>query len=500
VESVDLIIAHGTVLTMDAQHRLLVDGAVAVRGTRIVAVDSSATILAQYHAPHQIDAGGKAVLPGLVDTYGHGGHGLIKGLHHPVHGWPSSTLYFHATTEAWWYAEGRLAALERLRAGVTCGYTVVGATPARIDDPVYAARQAQAYLDVGVRTVIGVGPPDPWVSHLPEPWCATTWHNGEPTVREFTFADALTHTATLIDGWHGAGDGRIHVSVHYPYLFGRQAQHRRIPFTYAAHHIPVMIERAAEVVDLARRTNVLLHSHAFVGSLDFALAHYDAAFLQRCLGPMTLLAHSNGLGPREVALLGESGTGIAVVPYTHENLWYGPCPAVALLRAGANVTIATDGTAPYASYDLLRELPRAVWAQWLLLDDQTVLPPGKVLRMVTIDAARALGLGDEIGSLEVGKRADLILIDLDRPHLTPHTNLPRQLLFFANGADVATVIVNGEVVLQDRHATQVDEAEILAHAAEEAQRAFARSNLPPAALAPYLMMDEQFWTGWSYQQ
>ncbi len=211
-----------------------------------------------------------------------------------------------------------------------------------------------------------------------------------------------------------------------------------------------MIDRAEEVVDLARRHDVLLHSHAFVGSVDFAWTHYGEARVRRFLGPKTLFAHSNGLGPAEVAILGETGTGIAVVPYTHENLWYGPCPAVALLRAGANVTIATDGTAPYASYDLLRELPRAVWAQWSLLDDQAVLPPGKVLRMATIDAAHALGLGDEIGSLEVGKRADLILINLDRPHLTPQTNVPRQLVFFANGADVATVIVDGRTVLEDR--------------------------------------------------
>ncbi len=177
-------------------------------------------MLAEYTASKVIDAHGKAVLPGLVDTYGHGGHGLIKGLHHPHHGWPSSVLYFHATTDAWWYAEGRLAALERLRAGVTCGYTVVGATPARVDDPIYATRQAQAYIEVGVRTVIGVGPPDPWVSHLPEPWAATTWRDEQPELREFTFADALANTATVIDDWHGAGDGHITVSVHYPYLFG----------------------------------------------------------------------------------------------------------------------------------------------------------------------------------------------------------------------------------------------------------------------------------------
>jgi cytosine/adenosine deaminase-related metal-dependent hydrolase len=182
-----------------------------------------------------------------------------------------------------------------------------------------------------------------------------------------------------------------------------------------------------------------------------------------------------------------------VVPFTHENILYGPCPVIELLQAGATVTISTDGAAPYCSYDLLKDAPRAIWTQWNRFENQHLLPPGKALRMVTIDAARALGMDHLIGSLEVGKRADIILIDLARPHLTPQTLLPWQLVYYATGHDVDTVIVEGKILKQAGKVTAVDEAAVLALAREQAARAFQRFDI-----TPYLVMDENFWTGWRY--
>jgi cytosine/adenosine deaminase-related metal-dependent hydrolase len=205
------------------------------------------------------------------------------------------------------------------------------------------------------------------------------------------------------------------------------------------------------------------------------------------------LAHCNGLVREEVDVLGEAGVGICVVPFTHENILYGPCPAIELLQAGANVTISTDGTAPYCSYDLFKDVSRAIWTQWERFEDQAVLPPGKALRMITIDAARALGLDHLIGSLEVGKQADVILVDLARPHLTPQTMIPWQLAFYANGNDVDTVLVGGKVLKQDGQVTAVDEPGIMAMAQEEADRAFERADI-----GPYLKTTENYWQGWHY--
>lgn len=491
--TVDLIVEAGWVLTMDGEDRLIPDGAVAVKGKYIVAVGPREAVFRGYQARAQLGARHQIAMPGLVDTYGHAGHGLIKGIYHPERGWPTNPLYFHATDEEWWYAEGLLSAVERLRFGVTCGFSVVGATPARMDSPAFAERQAEAVARVGIREVLGVGPPDPYIPHLPAPWQATVWEGKRPFTRTFTHEDTIRNSIQVIQGWHGAADGRVQVALHVPYLFGRQAAHPRFPFTYRAEHVPLMVERAEEARDLADHYGLLLHSHAFCGSIAFGLEHFGEERVRRLLRPPMVLAHCNGLAPREVQVLGEQRIGIAVVPFTHENLWYGPCPVVELLQAGAVVTIATDGTAPYTSYDLLKEVPRAMWAQWSRLGDQRALPPGKALRMVTIDAARALGLDAHIGSLEPGKKADLILLNGARPHLTPLLGVPRLLAFYATGHDVDAVVVDGRILLRDGKVQSVDEEEVLAMAGEAAARAFARFDP-----APYLEVDRDFWRGWRY--
>ena len=490
---VDLIIEGGVVVTMDPQHRVIRDGAVAVEGNAIAAVGSMQDVRRDFEADSILDARYKAVMPGLVDTYGHAGHGMIKAIRHPELGWPTNDLYFHAADEEWWSAEGLLSAVERLRFGVTCGLTVVGATPARMDSPIFAMRQAEAVESVGIRGVLGVGPPDPFVSHLPEPWEGTLWNGGQPVRRRFTYEQALQNSVSFIEAWHGAADGRVQAALHYPYLFGRHATHPKFPFTYTDEHLPVMIEKADEIRDLADRYKVLLHSHAFRDSITFGLEVFGPERVRRLLGPDVVLAHCNGLAEDEVRTLGEEGVNVALVPFTAENIVHGVCPAVELLQAGANVTISTDGTAPYCSYDLFKEISRAMWAQWTRFGDFRLIPAGKALRMVTIDAARALGLDDQVGSLEMGKRADIILVDMNRPHLVPDSMVPRLLAFYANGNDVDTVLVDGKMLMQGRKILSVDEASVLEGAREAAARAFARFDV-----SPYLETDESFWLGWRH--
>jgi 5-methylthioadenosine/S-adenosylhomocysteine deaminase len=491
---VDLIIEHGTVLTMDADNRIICDGTVVVQGNCIAEIGKDDEIRDKYHPMQVLDATHKVVMPGLVDTYGHAGHGMVKGIHHPVMGWPSGSLYFHATTEDWWYAEGLLSAVERLRFGVTTGLTVVGGTPARMDSTIYSEKQACAAELAGIRTVLAIGPPDPYVSHLPEPWSGTIWENGKPVEKPFTFNDTVENTIRIIEEWSHKAEERIQVAIHYPYLFGRQAAHPRIPFTYRPEeHVPLMVEKADEIKDLADRYGVLLHSHIFVGSVEFGLRYFGRERVDHLLNGKVAFAHCNGLYQEEIETLGKHQTGICVVPFTHENLLYGPCPVIELLQAGANVTIATDGTAPYGSYDLFKEISRTIWTQWDRFKDQTVLPPGKALRMVTIDAAKALGMDHLVGSLEIGKRADIILVDFDRPHLAPSALIPRQLAFYTNGNDVETVIVNGKILMQQRNVLSVDEKEIVQMAREESQKAFDRQDI-----SMYLTMDNQFWSGWKY--
>ena len=356
----DLLLLGGTVLTMDGENRILEDAGLAILKDQIVALGPNEALQASYQTEHIIEARNHVIMPGLIDTYGHAGHGLIRGLWHPEHGWPAGELYWHGTTEDWWYAEALLAACERLRFGVTTGFSIIGSTPARADSPVFAQRNAEAYARVGARAVLGVGPPDPFFSHLPEPWSGSFFENGQWVKRPFSYEDALENTVQVIEDWHQKEDGRIHIALAPPYLFGRHVAHPRHPNKLPGEkQAPVMLEKAAEMRALADRYGVIIHTHMFKGSVDFALKHFGRAAVDHLLGADVMIAHANGLGPDEVAVLGQNTCNVATVAYTHENLWYGYAPVVELLEAGANVTISTDGAAPYTSLDSMARIVKS---------------------------------------------------------------------------------------------------------------------------------------------
>jgi len=483
--SIDLVIANGHVLTMDADRPEFARGSVAVDAGRIVAVGDSADIAASFQGRDVVDASGCAVLPGLVDAYAHAGHGMIRGLMHPAAGWPAS-LYWTDTTPAWWRAEADLAALERLKAGVTTGLSVIGATPARLDDVVFAEENARAYAASGLAVVLAAGPPDPVFPHLAEPFVGRFRREDVWVERTFTAADAVANTLSLIDGWHGAAEGQIGVALAPPYLFGRHVAHRRTPHRLPdAGDAPAILALAREMRAIADDRKVLIQTHMFRGSVDYALHHFGRAETGRLLGDGdVLVCHANGMGGAEAETLGAHRCGVATVAYTHENLWYGMAPIPELIRAGCRVAAATDGAAPYTSLDLWREPARTAWNQWLSEGAQTVMPPETLLRMITIDAAKALGLGGRKGSLEAGKDADVIVVDLSAPHLGPVADLAQSLAFYATAADVRDVCALGRLLMRDRRALRVDEGAIVGRAREEAARALATADLAPYRRGP----------------
>jgi 5-methylthioadenosine/S-adenosylhomocysteine deaminase len=487
LHEVDLLLRGGYLLTMDAQDRIYRPGAVAIRGDRIAAVGDVAEITAGYRARDVIDCPNCAILPGLIDAYSHAGHGMVKGVHNPHLGWPTNKIYFHATTPDWWEAEAQLSALERVRFGTTTGLTVLGATPARADDAAYAEAHLKGVLRVGIREVLSIGPPDPFIDHVPRPWTATDRRGGRAAVRPFTHEQCMDVTADVIKRWHHSHNDRLRVCVHPPYLLGRFAIHPKLPYAYRPEDTAGMVRHAEEMRAFADRWHVMIHTHAFRGSL---------AWGERTLGDRlydilkddVLLAHANGLDAQEVAVAARSGCAVAWVPTTHENILYGVAPVIDLVAAGVPVAIATDGSAPYMSLDLWKELPRAMMMQRMDKKEPAALPVGLALRMVTIDAAKAIGWDAEIGSLEPGKKADIITVDLEQPHLTPRTNVPQLLGYYAQGADVADVIVDGRLLMRDRLVLTADAGEILARAQAEAETAFGRVDI-----SEYLTTPREFW-------
>lgn len=464
---IDLILSRGTVITMDPARRVLEDAAVAIDDGRIHAIGPTSQIEASVDAERIIDCRGKVLLPGLIDTHGHGGHSLIKTIaaDTPSLWMPIVTnMYKHDTTDEYWYIDGLLSALERLKFGVTCGVSVIGSQP-RSDDPVFGLNHARAYTEVGIREVVAVGPCAP-----PWPHAFSRWIDGQRVGQAVSFDQALAGAEAVIETMnHGAND-RIRVFITPFTIVPSLISNAPTPGDRAVTLRPSDRELSRRIREIAEKYQTRIHSDAFGGMVR--LAARDEYGL---LGPDVHLQHCFGLMPDEVAILAATGTAVSHAPGPSQSR--GRCPVIELMQAGVTVAISTDGSSAKTPFDLFPMMRTTQLVQQLAFGDPLMLPPGKALEMVTIDAACALGWDDEIGSLEVGKRADVIVVNMRQPHLSPPFMPVHRLVYEASGQDVQTVIVDGRLVMDQRRVLTVDEAAILDLVDREAQQHIARAGL-----------------------
>ncbi|KLK91663.1 amidohydrolase [Microvirga vignae] len=459
----DIIITHGIVVTMDPQRRVIEDGAVAIEKDRIVAVGTTDEVLAQHRAPTEIDASRKIVMPGLIDGHAHAGHGFIKTMGGgDGQQWYEACekAYTVASTPEFWHAEARLAALERLRFGVTTGVSLLGGgdTILRTDEPVYGDAHCEGVREVGTRSVVAVGPTRP-----PHPRIYARFVDGTAVERPVTFEEQFETCRTLIETWHGSQNGRLNIALITPTL---RPEHRE---QLGAVNLEEARRQARMTADLAREAGLVFTQDGHnKGSVAYAKE-------LGILGPNALLSHATDLTDEEIRIVADTGTHIAHNPSAIASI-LGRCPVPELLEAGANVCLGSDATAPDRSGDMFRHMQQCMHYHRRHFRDPTWLPPGRVLEMCTIDAAKALGMEKDIGSLEAGKKADVVLLDLRRPHLYP-LNMPVfRLIYFANGNDVDTVIVDGRIALRDRKATFVDEDAVLDDAQRETEAMLDRTG------------------------
>jgi cytosine/adenosine deaminase-related metal-dependent hydrolase len=470
----DLIISGAFLITMDPARRVIPNGAVAIAGGKIIAIGPKEDIERDHSAPETINACGKVMLPGLIDVHAHAGHGLIKtmGMEQGNH-WEElcGAVYTTASPPEFWYAEARLAALERLRFGVTCGVSLLGGgdTIMRTDDPVYGSAHCEGVADIGTRSVVAIGP-----TRAPHPRTyATRDAQGRPAPYPVGFERQMETCRVLLDRWHGAQT--LNIALLYPVLRDEHEANMR-PEDYAG-----AARQAQAVRALSRERGVVFTQDGhWRGSIRRA---------QRLglLGPDALLSHCIDLHEDEITLCAQTETRVAHNPSAIASV-LGRCPAIELIEAGAVVAIGSDATAPDRSGDMFRHMQQAMHYHRTHFRDPSVLPPGKALEMVTIDAAKALGMDHMIGSLEVGKAADLILIDMQRPHLYPANMQPFRVVYFANGNDVDTVVIGGKVLLRQGQPVHTDQAAVLADAQREAERMIDR-----VAARGMLGLPEGFW-------
>jgi cytosine/adenosine deaminase-related metal-dependent hydrolase len=276
-----------------------------------------------------------------------------------------------------------------------------------------------------------------------------------------------------VQRWHGGADGRVRVYVTPYTMVPSLNPSGPLPPDRTTELNALDLQQSEMVRDLARRHATRIHTDAFGGMIRLAHEKDPNALL----GPDVHFQHGFGLSLDEVAILAGTDTAVTHGPGVVVGALRGRCPVVELMEAGVPVAVTTDGCAPMSSFDLFAAMRQAQTLTQLQLRDVYLMPPGTLLECVTVQAARALGWSDDIGSLEVGKAADLIVVDTRQAHLWPVHMPVQDLVYKASGHDVETTIVAGRVLMRDRTMLTMDVDAVLGAAEEQAALICERGGL-----------------------
>src|SRR5450631_1750986 len=430
-EKADLLITGGTVVTMDASRSILDDGAVAVKGDTVVAVGPRTELEAKYAAAQTIDATGRLVLPGFINGHTHVPMTLFRGLHDDVtlNDWlykyifPAEAKNVNEEFVRW---GTRLAAAEQIRGGVT-----TFADMYYFEDAVAEETKAAGMRGVLGETFIDFPAPD-----------------------NKTNAAMLAYTEKFLQKWQG--DPLIHAAP-------------------APHSIYTCSKKTIQdAAALARKYHApfLMHvSGMKKGGEDSEKANgmSPVQYLEKIgvLGPDLVAAHCIFVDETDRKLLAERQVGCVHNPSSNMMIASGVSPVPEMRAAGVAVGLGTDGPAGRNNdKDLMEEIDLAAKLAKISKMNPLALNAKAVVEMATIEGARAVHLEKEIGSLEVGKKADIILIDLDKPNAVPMYDIYAQIAYSLKGSDVETVVIGGRVVMRDRKLLTVDEAVVLEKARE----------------------------------
>ena len=439
-QEVDLLIAGGPLLAMDAARSYWPSGAIAVRGDTIVNIGPDDAVRRRTAATRLLEARGKAILPGFVSCHGHAGMCLLRGLaeDYPLDRWLRTTVWplmRHAGADEV-HAGARLACLEMALSGITAFadmWRELDATVAAVKESGLRARLAFNMRDFS-----------------------------DPAALEREWEDGLAALAQPA----GAGPIRFGLSPHSLYACSDELLRRAgDALARTGCHLQIhLAETREEVAELHARTGARPVER---------LEHFGL------LSPNVVIAHGVWLDDDECRRLAQAGASIAHNVSSNMKLASGVAPLARLTMAGLNVGLGTDSSASNNVLDPFREMRLATLMQRAVARDPAAWPAYAALEAATRHGAAALGFGDETGSLERGKRADIVLIDLDKPHLGPRVRTDREalanlLVFAATADDVDTVIVDGRVITQGRVPLTLDPVQVIEAARAAVRRLVAR--------------------------
>jgi 5-methylthioadenosine/S-adenosylhomocysteine deaminase len=418
-------------------------GAVAIAGERIAAVGPSHEIRQRFRGREEIDLSGCLLMPGLINSHTHAAMSLFRGIADdlPLNEWleenifPLEKTFINPDSV---YLGTLLSCVEMLKSGTTCF----------CDGYFFEHSAAKACTKAGIRAVLGQGIVDFPTPDVPNP--ENSLAHAEAFLREFA-----------------SPSGRIRPSLfcHAPYTCSPQTL-KKTKELCRTHIILFQTHLSETRQEVARITNQYGLSPAM---------HLAALGV---LDELTLCAHAVWLAPEEIRLLAQSSASVSHCPESNAKLASGIAPVHDLAAFGVKIGLGTDGSASNNDLDLISEAGFAARLHKVFRKDALACPAETALRMATMGSAAALGLQDEIGSIQPGKRADLVALDLDQPHLTPLYDPVSHIVYAARGGDVRFVWIEGRMVVQDRRLLTVDEADILSEAKRMGDRILAFKSRP----------------------
>jgi len=436
-----ILIENGTLVTMDTRDSI-VHGDILIADGRIAEIGGTG-----HTADTVIDATDCAVIPGFVQTHIHLCQTLFRGAADDLalidwlkqRVWPMEAAHSAESVAA----SARLGIAELIKGGTTCALTMETVN--------HTAEVFKVVEGTGFRATGGK--------------CMMDKGDEVPAALQEETGNSIDESIALLEAWHGAADGRIR------YCFAPRFA------------ISCTRELLQKVASLARARGVMVHTHASENRTECELVQAESglrniAYLDSVglTGRHVALAHCVHLSVDEIETLKSTGTNVVHCPSSNLKLGSGIAPVAKLLEQGISVSLGADGAACNNRLDMFTEMRTAALLQKVLHGPE-VLPAKRVLRMATIDGARALGLDADVGSLAPGKRADLAVVRLGRLHTTPATDVVSALVYSAEADDVDTVIIDGRLVMRDRNLLTIDELETIAAANSEAQKLMARAGV-----------------------
>jgi 5-methylthioadenosine/S-adenosylhomocysteine deaminase len=452
MSDVDILVQNGLIVTIDERQPVIEDGAVAINAGRIVAVGPTAEVTGQYRAKKVLDARRKAVMPGFVDTHHHFLQNFHKGTRDDLTllDWIDNVSVPRIRVAVQDYLTGvydiqihasKLGCVDAIKAGITTILNMEWATHPSVID---------VFEQAGIRVRHTITMTDQWIS--PEVIL--------PHDRLLALADELLARC-------------------------RSSVNGRVSFSYGlACPNSCSVGLIKEARALADRNQVPIHIHIAETKYEWDNIHNlfgttPTGHLHNLglLGPDVQGAHSIWLSDEDIELYRRTGTKVAHNPECNMKIADGIAPITKMLEAGVVVSLGTDSCAVNDNMDMFEAMRTAAFLQKVTTMNPAALPASTTLRMATLGGAEALGMAAEIGSLEVGKKADLILVDLSGAHMRPINNLENSLVYCANANDVHTVICDGQVVMEDRRILTLDEEEWVSQATRYAYERFTAAGI-----------------------